>query len=906
MKKNIRKRVIFVNTFIILFLIFSYVNLRGSYLQTIAIDKQNVEIYKTNLKMNVLIFAITFAIIYLITYITNRLIKKGLKNFFVEEKKEMPKLPNKSIALAFATIGAVIAINTFYEKILLCFSNVWFGQNDPIFNLDISYYMFIIPFIKSVIIYLILLFVILTIYIVIYYVLAFNKFFNKGISFATLMKSTFIKQLTANLIIVISLVSLLIIAGIPDMLNEGFMTLQDKTVLYGAGLIEISIKGIGYLIFAIFIIVCIVSAIRKLKENNYKKAVLKMMYIPMYLILLFLVVISTEKLYLRRNEFDKEKQYITYNMENTKIAYNIDIQEIEVENEGTISAEDVENNKDVINNINILDEKIVLDNLQEYYTNLGYYTFNRAAVGYYNNELVYVSPREIVSNNTRTYDNKTYQYTHGYDVLVASASETESSGLLTYKRNSFNKGEFINIKEPRIYFGLQTNEVIVTNSEDALEYDYPLTSTTNTYNTYKGQAGISLNFIDRLILGIKEHNLKLAFSSDTNKQSNIIINRNIIQRVKSVLPYIYYDENPYMIITDEGKLVWVLDGYTMSDKYPYSQKMTVSTGNQTIKRINYIRNSVKVFIDAYDGTMEFYITDRTDPIIMAYWNMYPSIFEDINKDIPEEYKEHIVYPQYLYNIQAKQLARYHNIGPEILYRADDVWSIAKESSKNSNKNVSTKEIQAYYTLLRTPNSDKSELGLVLPYTITDKQNIVGYLVGTDKLTIYRFTGDIPTLGTTQLERLIDEDEKISAELATLNVAGTKLEKKLFVVPIENKLLYVETIYQVLINENQVPILKKVIVSAGNKLAIGDDLKTAIKKLISQEAVDIEIEEEDIEYLINEIIEANKNLKESNESNDWTMIGNDIKKLQELINKLEEAKLKEEKDEEELIENILNK
>ena len=175
-------------------------------------------------------------------------------------------------------------------------------------------------------------------------------------------------------------------------------------------------------------------------------------------------------------------------------------------------------------------------------------------------------------------------------------------------------------------------------------------------------------------------------------------------------------------------------------------------------------------------------------------------------------------------------------------------------------------------------------------------------MGTDKLTIYRFTGDIPTLGTTQLERLIDEDEKISAELATLNVAGTKLEKKLFVVPIENKLLYVETIYQVLINENQVPILKKVIVSAGNKLAIGDDLKTAIKKLISQEAVDIEIEEEDIEYLINEIIEANKNLKESNESNDWTMIGNDIKKLQELINKLEEAKLKEEKDEEELIEN----
>ena len=875
MKKNIKKRVIYVISFIICSLIYFYISVRGEYLQIVAINEKYVDIFKTNIASKLKTFGISFTTIYLFTYITTLIIKHGLKKFFNEDKMEMPKLPNKSISFTFGIVGSIFAINTLHDKILLCFSNVWFGNGDPIFNFDIAYYMFIIPFVKALIIFVMAYFILLSVYITLYYLIIFSKYFKKGISFETLKKNTFLKQMICNIIIIVSLVAMLVLIGIINIQSDGFMNAQDGTILYGAGLVEITIKGTGYLIFSIFMIICILLAVKKLTKGEIKKAIAKILLIPTYLVVLFILVATTKSIYLSTNEFDKEKKYISY---------NIDIEERTIQNDGAILLDDVLSNKQVLENINLINENIVLENLKEYYTNSGYYCFNRAEVGFYNNELCFVSPREILSNDTRTYNNKTFQYTHGFDVIISKASELDNSGMLKYERNGFNQDdEFIKVEEPRIYFGLQTNEAIVTNTESELEYDYPLTNTTNIYNNYDGKAGIHLDLLDRLILGIKEKNLKLAFLGEMTEDSNIIINRNIIKRAQSILPYIEYDPNPYMIIAD-NRLVWVLDGYTVSDKYPYSQKSNIAVNDGFTKRINYIRNSVKVFIDAYDGTMEFYITDRSDPIIMAYWNKYQSIFEDINKEIPDKYKEHLIYPKYLYEVQAKQIERYHDMQEEVLYRADDVWNTVnvKDEKKDS----------PYYTMVKTEDSNNAKLGLVLPFTIKGKQNIISYLVGTDKLTVYRLTGENPTLGKAQLERLIEEDEKIAKELKTLEISGTRIEKYLSVIPINNKLLYVETIFQVLINENQVPILKKVVLASGDKLAIGDNIKEALDNLLSQEAVNIEVEEESVEYLIEEIIKANKNLEESNLSNDWTMIGKDIQILQNLINKLEKIREKE--------------
>ncbi len=514
--------------------------------------------------------------------------------------------------------------------------------------------------------------------------------------------------------------------------------------------------------------------------------------------------------------------------------------------------------------------------------------------------MVYVSPREIISNETRTYNNKMHEYTHGYGAIITSASTTSETGALKYIKSNFvDTDENIRIKEPRIYFGLQTNEVIATNKNEKTEYDYPLTSTSNSYNTYNGKAGIQLSFLDRLVLGIKEGKIKLAFSSNINSESNIIIKRNILQRVKKVLPYLQYDENPYMVITDSGKMVWVIDCYTTSNSYPYSQVTNLIQDNGTVKKINYIRNSAKVIVDSYDGTMKFYITDRTDPIIMAYWKMYPSLFEDKDAKIPEDISKHFVYPAYLYNIQADILKQYHEVQPEVLYRSDDVWDTAKENTSKVTTLIGT-DIKPYYTLVKTVDSNKEKLGLVIPYTITEKQNINSYLVGSCNengekvLKLYKFNKDVAILGTLQLDTLVEQDEKISAELNAIEVMGAKIEKNIIVIPVNNTLLYVEPIFQVLQNENKTsPILKKVIVASGNKVAIGNNIREALANLLSQDAVSIKIETGNIEDLIDEIIKANNNLTESNKSNNWALVGQDIEKLQSLINELEKLKNEEE-------------
>lgn len=405
--------------------------------------------------------------------------------------------------------------------------------------------------------------------------------------------------------------------------------------------------------------------------------------------------------------------------------------------------------------------------------------------------------------------------------------------------------EQVNIDEPRIYFGLETNEIIATNAKDKKEYDYTEENGTEHTSNYEGSAGLQLSFFDRLVLGITNGNWNLAFSNEITSDSKILINRNVIQRAKKALPYLIYDENPYTVITKDGRIVWVIDAYTVSSSYPYSQYTSIEHDNIK-ENINYIRNSVKVIVDSYDGTISFYITDRTDPIAMAYRNIYKTLFVDLDEEIPEDISEHFVYPEFLYKVQAEVLKVYHNVKPDVLYRADDLWDIAKYNSVKSTKSTGT-YLSPYYTMVKTDNEEK--LGLVQIYTPDEKQNIISYIVGTtekstNQLKLYKFSADSNIVGPMQLDKQIEEDEAISSELEALNTTGTKLTKQMIIVPIDNTLLCVEPIYQTMLNESEVPVLKKVIVASGNKVAIGDTLTKALENLLSTYAVDIEVENTD--------------------------------------------------------------
>ena len=902
--KKSKARMILVLLFIAIFVGVSYVQLRGTYLEYLELGEKYTSIFFTNISYRYLIMAINFVFLYSVIYFTNKGIKKGLKPFFEKEKKQMPKLLNKSIALLISAIISFIVSILFMQKIMLVLRSTSFGILDPVFNFDISYYMFQKPVVELVLMYFTVLFIGLSLYMALYYVIIFNRYFD-GIDGKMLKQSLFMKKLSRNILFIIIGIALLTIVNTQNTMLGKLLTINENLDIVGAGVTETTIKLWGYVIFAFVIVIFAYRALKYFKEGKTEKVLKNLAVIPGYLIILFVVMVVFDLLFVNSNELDKEKKYIAENIENTKNAYNINIEEINVENSGTITSEEVDKNENVINNIPIVSKTSVLNTLEDNQTGTGYYSYRNANLAKYEingeEQVVYMAPREIKSSG-RTYNNKTYEYTHGMGLIVLSSTQTTETGNVEYVQKAVEgNDEQINITEPRIYFGLQTQETVATNAKNKQEYDYTDETGKDYTSSYQGKAGLQLGFLDRLILGITKGDINLAFSGEITENSKILINRNVVSRVKKALPYIIYDENPYTVVTDEGRIVWVIDGYTVSSQYPYSQYTSIEHNNIK-ENINYIRNSVKILVDAYDGTMQFYITDRTDPIAMAYRNIYPELFADLDEVIPQDISEHFVYPEFLYNVQAEILKVYHNVKPDVLYRSDDLWDIAKYNSVKSTKSTGT-YMEPYYTMVKTPDAEK--FALVQVYTPNEKQNIISYLVGStngeaNELKLYKFPADSNMVGPMQLDKQIEEDEAISAELEALNVTGTKLTKQMIVVPIESTLLYVEPIYQTMLNESEVPVLKKVVVASGNKVAIGDTLQQALENLLSKYAVDIEVENtDDVEGLIEAIIKANKNLTDSNNNNDWEMVGKDIQKLQELINSLEQVKAEEDKKKEEL-------
>ena len=901
-KKNSKIRMLLVILFLIIFAIISYVQLRGSYLEYLELGESYTNIFKTNITYRYTIMGINFVALYVVVYLTNRGIKKGLKPFFEKEEIQIPKLPNKSLALVISAIASFIVSAVFMQKIMLATSNASFGIQDPIFGLDISYYMFLKPLIETAVFYFVVIFICLSLYMALYYVIVFNRYFD-GIDGKMLKESLFMKKLLRNIMVIVIGIAILTILGTQNVMFGKILTVGDDIEINGAGMTEATVQVVGYFIFAFIIVIFAYRALKAFKAGKTNKVLKNLAIIPGYLVVLFVAMIGFDLIYVNSNELDKERNYISENIKNTKSAYNIEIEETNIESSGTITQAEVDNNSNVINNIPIISKTAVEETLENNQSSAGYYVYPNTTLAKYNingeEKLVYLSPREI-TNSGRTYSNRTYEYTHGMGEIITLATESTESGNIKYVQSDVSgSDQVINVTEPRIYFGLETDETIATNAKNKQEYDYTDKNGNDIVSTYEGKAGLNLNFLDRLVLGISKGDLNLAFSSEMTNDSKILINRDIVTRAKKAMPYLIYDEEPYTVITEDGKIVWVLDAYTVSSSYPFSQYTTI-VHDGISEDINYIRNSVKVIIDSYDGTMDFYITDRTDPIAMAYRNIYKDLFKVVGLDaeIPEDISSHFVYPKFLYNVQADILKVYHNTRPDVIYRGDDLWDIAKYSSTSNTTNTTGTYIEPYYTMVKTRNGEN--LGLVQVYTPNERQNVISYLVGSNEngdnvLRLYKFSADSNIVGPMQLDKQIEEDLNISQELETLNVTGTKLTKQMIIVPINNTLLYVEPVYQTMLNESDVPILKKVIVASGNKVAIGDTLTEALQNLLSRYATNIEVEDtEDIEGLINAIIRANQNLTESNENNDWEMMGSDLARLQELINRLEQAKEEEER------------
>ena len=899
-KKILTLRRILVTVFLIVCAVIAYINFRGSYLEYKELGENYLQTFLTKEKYYYRVLIINFILVYIIMYFSGRKIKKGLKVFFEQENKQVPRLPNKSIAVVTAIIESLIVGQKFTPNIILWISNTSFREVDAVFGLDVSFFMFIEPLLKMAVLYFIAICIGIIIYTFIYYVIVFNKYFD-GVDRETLKQNLAMKTLYRNIrLIAIGLCAYIVVCSM-DIVFDNFLTTDNGIKLAGAGLVDSTIKYWGYNILGVVLLVSIFRAINSFKKGKQSKVLKDLIVVPIYLVVLFIVMLMFDLIFVNQNEFDKEKKYIESNISTTKKAYGIDCDSESIDYTGTITDEEVQKNQNIIDNATIVDKQTVLENLNETQASSGYYIYKIAKISSYEvngmKKLMYVSPREII-NNRRTYNSKTYEYTHGYGLIFTSSTESSDDGTIMYIQNDIagKESNIIKVNEPRIYYGLETNTTVVTNAKDKKEFDY--SDEQKDYETsYNGEAGLKMNFLDRLILGIKEKNVNIALSGSVTSESKILINRNIIKRAKLALPDVIYDNNPYTVLDENGDIYWVIDAYTVSSSYPYSTYTEIEYNGQK-RDINYIRNSIKVIINSYTGEMKYYITDRTDPIAMAYRKVYPELFQDLDSEISKTIQDQFIYPEFLYNVQSTMLEEYHNTKADVLYRSDNTWE--KATYKNQSTNNKTKNtLKPYYTMVS--NSDGEEtIGLIQIYTPKNKQNISSYLIGTvengqNKLTLKTLHSDTSILGPTQLDTQIAQDETIQSQIDSLSVTGAKVTRNMIIVPVENTLLYIEPIYQTLVNESNIPVLKKVIVASGNKVAIGNNLQEATQSLISKSATKIELNStDDIEGLIDSIIKANDNLSESLESNNWEIMGTDIQKLQSLINTLKKKNNEEKK------------
>ena len=692
-----------------------------------------------------------------------------------------------------------------------------------------------------------------------------------------------------------------IIAGTVVVIMYNFLSHQDILIgdmlqkesvkgayLTGAGFLDVNIKLWIYRIISIVIIIAVYNFIRGIKKEESKKILFSIILIPAALIVVFIVNIAIDSIFLRGNDIDREKEYILQNIRATEEAYNINVENKEIAKGTDITSEKIKKDSELIEKLPMVTPDVVKETLENNTDNKE----KKSLYKYGNPNLVkngdaydYLTTREI-DDKDKTLTNKIYKYTHGNFGILTSSSKVNKNGYLLNVSEKF-EGQELNgtkIKEPRLYYGENTNSNAIVNAKDIKEYDYPTSTLTNKENNYNGKGGIKLSLLERIALAITKGSTELVFNNNIVENTKVLLNRQIIERAKKILPNIRYDKDPYLVTKDDGGLAWVIDGYTVTSRYPYSQKVSIEADKGGKERINFIRNSVKVVIDAYNGTVDFYVTDTTDPFISTIMKTYPTLFKNYN-ELSENIKKQMRYPQYLFDIQAKVLTTYHNSDVDNIYRADDRWEVAEVSGSGTRSSTSM------YTLLK--KGDELKPAIITTYTPEKRKNIVSYLVGqtengANKLTMYRYN-EKSELSLSFIDTQIEKDEKVQKEMRELTTLGTELKTVRILLPYEDTTLYIKSIYQVFLNEDSVPVLKKVIVANKGKVGIGNTLKEAMQRMLTENAIDIDVRDlANEDELKDAIIKQNKTLKDVMKQGDFEYTGKDIQRLVKLVDQLEEV------------------
>ena len=607
-------------------------------------------------------------------------------------------------------------------------------------------------------------------------------------------------------------------------------------VLYGAGFTEVNVVLWMYRILAGL---SVVSAFTFTMGVNKKKIKLAFI-VPIIMVVVGLLgmvgSMLVQQLVVSPDAINKESKYLQYNIEYTQNAY--DLGKVTVKPfaaDDSLNGETILNNKETIRNIRIND----YDPAKTFYNSTQsirqYYEFNDVDVDRYMIDGEYtqtfLSAREI--NETKIpqqWLNLHIKYTHGYGATLSRVDKVTTSGqpdMLVKNIPPESQISEIDIDRPEIYFGELTNSYIIVGTDEE-EFDYP-EGENNVYTAYEGDGGIKLNIFNRLMFAIQEMDMKLLVSSNIDSDSKILVDRNIMSRVNKIMANLEYAE-PYMV-TAEGKLYWVIDAFTTSNQYPYSEPHNIAAGDYT----NYIRNSIKVVIDAYTGDVGYYIVDKDDPVAVTMSKIYPDLFSDLDS-MPEGVAPHIRYPNQMLNIQAEVYKRYHVNDVKVFYLGEDRWDIANEKLGASDKEV---PMTANYYIMKLPGEENVEFINSIPYTPKDKNNMTGLLVARSdgehygELVLFQFPKGKIVMGPSQIDAQIAQDTTISRDFSLWENSGSTYSRgNMFVIPIENSIMYVEPIY-LQANNSSMPEVKRVIIYYNGKIAYEQTLAEALDSMFGK-------------------------------------------------------------------------
>ena len=537
-----------------------------------------------------------------------------------------------------------------------------------------------------------------------------------------------------------------------------------------------------------------------------------------------------QRLRVTPNELEKERPYLEQSIKFTRLAYGLDrIEEQEFPAAETLKVEDLQRNDPTIKNIRLWDHRPLLVTYAQLQEIRPYYRFEDVDNDRYQVDgqlsQVMLSPRELSYRHlpSRTWVNERLTYTHGYGVVLGPVNRITGEGLPDFWIKDIPPASTgpIKVTRPEIYYGEIGNEYVLVKTQ-AQELNYPQ-GDANVYTTYTGRGGVPINnYLRRLLFALSFRDYMLLLSNDLTGDSRIMYYRSIEERIKKAAPFITFDRDPYLVIGKDGHLFWMIDGYTTSRDFPYSEPVR-GLGN-------YIRNSVKAVVDAYDGTLSYYLSEPQDPVVQAYTQAFPGLFQPLSA-MPEDLRAHIRYPQGLFMIQARMFNTYHMRDPQVFYNKEDLWSIPRRAVEGQDR-----EIEPYYTIMRLPGEKREEFILLMLYNPSKKDNMIAWLAARSdgphygKLIVYNFPKQKLIYGPRQIEARIDQDSYISQQLSLWGQRGSQVIRgSLLAIPIEESLLYVQPLY-LAAEKGSLPELKRVIVAFGNQIAMEEGLDASLQQI----------------------------------------------------------------------------